>query len=169
MSDPDEREEQGGIPDGGLSLGGLGAGGFDTSLGGAEPPAAPAGEAPEPAAGGELPLSRGALLAFRKSGGLRFSSRGVVVLRSGWVEPLPGTEGRRRHITAEALAVLERLLLTSGLTRVSHQKRKPTPDGYSYEIAAHVAGKPRFVELNDPVPDEQERLVRVLNRLLPQG
>src|SRR5687768_16412572 len=129
MSDPEEREEQGGIPEGGLSLGGLGAGEFDTSLGGAEQPIDEA-----------LPLSRGALLAFRKSGGLRFSSRGVVVLRSGWVEPLAGTEGRRRHITPEALAVLERLLLTSGLTRVSHQKRKPTPDGYSYEIAAHVGG-----------------------------
>jgi hypothetical protein len=165
MSDPEEREEQGGIPDGGLDLGGLRSGGFDSTLGGAEPPAE---EAPEQAAGEELPLSRGALLAFRKSGGLRFSSRGIMVLRSGWVEPLPGTEGRRRHITAEALAVLERLLLTSGLTRVSHRKRKPTPDGYSYEIAAHVGGKPRYVELQDPVPDEQERLVRVLNRLLPR-
>jgi hypothetical protein len=159
MSDPDEREEQGGIPEEGLSLGGLRAGGFDTSLGG-EPAEQQGGEA--------LPLSRGALVAFRKSGGLRFSSLGVVVLRSGWVEPQPGSEGRRRHITPEALAVLERLILTSGLTRVSHQKRRPTPDGYSYEIAAHVAGRPRFVELSDPVPDEQERLVRVLSRLLPR-
>ena len=159
MSDPDEREEQGGIPEGGLSLGGLRAGGFDTSLGGA----------PQQHQGEGLPLSRGALVAFRKSGGLRFSSRGIVVLRSGWVEPLPGTEGRRRHITPEALAVLERLILTSGLTRVSHRKGRATPDGYSYEIAAHVGGRPRHVELDDPVPDEQERLVRVLNRLLPQG
>jgi hypothetical protein len=166
MSDPDEGEEQGGIPEEGLSLGGLRAGGFDTSLGG-EPPAPSADEAPEREASEELPLARGALVAFRKSGGLRFSSRGIVVLRSGWVEPLPGVDGRRRHITPEALAVLERLILTSGLTRASHRKRKATPDGYSYEIAAHVAGKPRYAELDDPVPDEQERLVRVLNRLLP--
>ncbi len=160
MSDPEEREEQSGIPEGGLSLGGLREGEFDTTLGGSAGQEQPTAEA--------LPLPRSALLAFRKSGGLRFSSRGIVVLRSGWVEPLPGTEGRRRHITPEALAVLERLLLTSGLTRVSQQQRQPTPDGYSYEIAAHLGGRPRYVELYDPVPAEQERLVRVLNRLLPR-
>jgi hypothetical protein len=155
MSDPEEQRDRKGLPPGGLSLGGLGAGEFDSSLGGA---GGPADEG--------LALPRGALVAFRKSGGLRFTSRGVVVTRAGWVEPLPGTEGRRRRIAPDALAALERLLLRSGLTRVE-QAAPATRDGYSYEIAAHLAGRERVVELSDPVPAEQARLVRALTRLLP--
>lgn len=157
MSDHEEKERAG-LPPGGLPLGGLAAGGFDSSLGGDE--AAPAG--------GPLELPRGALVAFRKSGGLRFSSRGVVVTRGGWVEPMAGTAGRRRHITPEALAVLERLILRSGLTRVGQGPAPATRDGFAYEIAAHVAGRARSVELHDPVPEGQERLVQVLTRLLPR-
>lgn len=164
MSDPDEQDGTGPLPPGGLSLGGLGAD-ADRSLNAGDetpPPEEPAGDE-------ALALPRGALVAFRKSGGLRFSSRAIVVRRSGWVEPMAGTPGRRRRITEEALATLERLLLQSGLTRVSHRKGRGTADGYSYEIAAHLAGKERQLTLDDPVPAEQERLVRVLQRLLPGG
>lgn len=169
MSDSDEQKQQSGLPPGGFSLGGLKPGEFDTSLSGEA-----AGEEehartyPGQVPGEErLALPRGALVAFRKSGGMRFTSRGVVVTKSGWIEPMEGTSGRRRHLTPEALAVLERLLLQSGLTRVSQQAAGATRDGYAYEIAAHVGGKVRSVELHDPVPEEQRRLVRVLNRLLP--
>jgi hypothetical protein len=164
MSDSDQRDPQSGLPPGGLDLGGLGADDVDRTLGepaAAEPPEAPAD--PE-----RLALPRSALVAFRKSGGFRFTSRGVTVTRTGWVEPLEGTPGRRRHMTDEALATLERLLLQSGLTRAGLRKDSATRDGYSYEIAARVGGKLRHVELSDPVPDEQERLVRVLSRLLPR-
>ncbi|GAB4428101.1 MAG: hypothetical protein OHK0015_10700 [Chloroflexi bacterium OHK40] len=160
MSDPEERENQTGLPPGGFSLGGAASGEYEGSLKPAEPDAGQANAE-------QLALPRGGLVAFRKSGGLRFSSRGIVVRRSGWVEPLEGTPGRRRHMTDEALRVLERLLLQSGLTRVSHRKRQATPDGYSYEITARVGGRLCQVTLDDPVPAEQERLVRVLNRLLP--
>lgn len=156
MSDPEEQRDAAGLPPGGLSLGGLGAGSFDTTLGGP-------GQA-----GAGLTLGRGDLVAFRKSGGLRFSSRGVVVTRGGWVEPLDGAPGRRRHLTPAALAVLERLLLRSGLTRAPRAAGGATRDGFAYEIAARVGGAVRAVELSDPVPAEQERLVRVLSRLLPE-
>lgn len=153
----DEQNNQGGLPPGGLSLGGLKPGEFDTSLGGDETP--PAEE--------RLALPRGALVAFRKSGGMRFSSRGVVVTRSGWVEPMAGTPGRRRRITPGARAALERLLLQSGLSRAGQPAAGATRDGYAYEIAARVGAKVRSVELHDPVPEDQRRLVRVLSRLLP--
>jgi hypothetical protein len=120
MSDPEERDQQTGLPPDGLSLGGLGADDVDRTLGTGDV-APPDDEA--------LALPRGALVAFRKSGGLRFSSRGIVVRQSGWVEPMEGTPGRKRRITAEALATLERLLLQSGLTRVSHRKGRATRDG----------------------------------------
>ena len=162
MSDPEEQHEPPSLPTGGFSLGGLGAAGFDHSL--SDDPYAPTPTPDDEA----LALPHAALVAFRKSGGMRFSSRGVLVSRTGWVEPLEGTAGRKRRITDEALSTLERLLLQSGLTRVSHRKRKATPDGYSYEIAARVGGKLRQVTLDDPVPEAQERLVRVLQRLLPR-
>lgn len=166
MSDPDEQEQTGGLPPGGFSLGGL-SGEADRSLNAGD------GEletsAPDASTGDEaLELPRGALVAFRKSGGLRFSSRGIVVGRGGWVEPMEGTVGRKRRITDEALATLERLLLQGGLARASYRKRSATPDGYAYELTARVAGKLRRVTLEDPLPDEQERLVRVLQRLLPK-
>lgn len=165
MSDSDERDKQSGLPPGGLSLGGLGADDVDRSLGAEPEPEAEATDVP--ADPEQLALPRGALVAFRKSGGLRFSSRGVTVTRTGWIEPMEGTAGRRRHMTPEALTTLERLLLQSGLTRAGLRKAGATRDGYSYEIAARVGGKLRHVELSDPVPEEQERLVRVLSRLLP--
>jgi hypothetical protein len=164
MSDPDKRDQRSGLPEGGLSLGGRGEGDFDTSLNTPEEPAAPP---PDDAGEEQLALPRNALVAFRKSGGLRFSSRGIVVLRNGWVEPEQGTEGRRRHMSDDAMAILERLILSSGLTRISHRKHKATPDGYAYEIAARIGGKLRNVELQDPIPAEQEKLLRVLSRLLP--
>jgi hypothetical protein len=151
-------DEQSGLPPGGLNLGDLSADDVDRSLG------AGPDEGADPEA---LELPRSALLAFRKSGGLRFTSRGILVTRTGWVEPLEGSRGRRRHMTPEALATLERLLLQSGLTRLPANQSGATRDGYSYEIAARVGGKLRRIELSDPVPDQQERLVRVLNRLLP--
>jgi hypothetical protein len=164
MSNPEDEQGAAGLPPGGISLGGLRGGEFDTSLTGGEAP-----QAPElPADDERLGLPRGALVAFRKSGGLRFTSRGVVVTRRGWVEPLSGTPGRRRRITDEALATLERLLLQSGLARLEKRPRSATRDGYAYEIAAHVGGRLRQVELTDPVPAEDERLVRALTRLLPR-
>lgn len=159
MSDPEEEREQPAIPAAGIPLGGLAAGAYDTTLGDTRP-----AEAAPP---GELTLPGGALVAFRKSGGLRFSSRGVVVYRNGWVVPLAGSAGRARHLKADALQVLERLILRSGLARVPASSAGATRDGYSYEIVARVGGKLYQVELSDPVPAAQARLVQVLTRLLP--
>ena len=172
MSDPHEPEQR---PEGqpeefpaaGVSLGGLGAGGFDTSLrvgedGGEQEGAPPPEE-------GRLELPRGALVAFRKSGGLRFTSRGFVVYRSGWVVPLEGTEGRRRHMTPDARDALEALLLRSGMSRQSHRKARGTRDGYAYEIVAHYGGRIRHTEVEDgAIPDDLRRLIDVLQRLMPR-
>lgn len=159
MSDPEEEREQPAIPAAGIPLGELAAGTYDTTLGTAQPAGAPAP--------GDLTLPGGALVAFRKSGGLRFSSRGVVVYRNGWVVPLAGTEGQRRHLRPGARRALAGLILRSGLTRVPVRSDSATRDGYSYEIVARVGGRLRSVELSDPVPAAQARLVQVLTRLLP--
>lgn len=182
MSDPQEPEqqpeEQPAFPTAGVSLGGLGAGEYDTSLRadeddgleaeGAELGAPPATSAPSDEE--RLGLPRGGLVAFRKSGGLRFTSRGFVVYRSGWVIPLEGTAGRPRHMTAEALEALEAMLLRSGMSRKHHQKTRGTRDGYAYEITARYGGRTRYAEAEDgAIPDELRRLIEVLQRLMPRA
>ncbi|NTU77890.1 MAG: hypothetical protein HGA45_00565 [Chloroflexales bacterium] len=180
MSDTEEPEQRPALPPEGVSLGRLSAGGFDSSLkAGAD--AAPegewredAGEAPPvaeiPADEDRLGLPRGGLAAFRKSGGMRFSSRGFVVFRSGWVVPLTGTSGRPRRITDEAIEALEALILRGGLSRTRRRKAKGSPDGYSYEITARYGGRTRHAEAADgAIPEELGRLIEVLQRLMPGG
>lgn len=181
MSDPNQPEERPAFPAAGISLGGLGADGFDTSLSGAdddeatglEAEGAEPGKPPRasvPSDEDKLALPRYGLVAFRKSGGLRFTSRGFVVYRSGWVVPLEGTDGRPRHMTAEALAALEAMLLRSGMSRKHHRKTTGTRDGYFYEITARYGGRTRYAEAEDgTIPDELRRLIEVLQRLMPLG
>lgn len=179
MSDPQEPEQQPSLPPGGLSLGGLGAGEYDTSLragadeeDGLEAEGAETGAPPRASVPGDeerLALPRGGLVAFRKSGGLRFTSRGIVVYRSGWVVPLEGTEGRPRHMTAEAREALEALILRSGMSRKHHQKTRGARDGYAYEITARYGGRTRYAEAEDgAIPDGLRRLIEVLQRLMPR-
>jgi hypothetical protein len=177
MSDPDEPKPRG-FPAEGVSLGGLGADGYDRSLtpgdedAGLEPEGEGPGRPPAARPGDEddLALPRGGLVAFRKSGGLRFTSRGITVYRTGWVVPLEGTEGRPRHMTDEALQALEALLLHSGMSRRRHEKAAGSRDGYYYEITARYGGRTRYAEVADgAIPEELRRLIDVLQRLMPKG
>lgn len=154
----DETEEPA-VPPEGIKLGGALAGGYDTRLS--------ASRAPEGADEDRLRLPRNGLIAYRKSGGLRFTSRAIIVYRNGWVMPLDGAEGRPRRLGPAALARLEGLILRSELTRVPRNTRSATRDGYSYEIVTRIGRQEYAVELSDPVPAAQARLVAMLNALLP--
>lgn len=155
MSDPTQPEEQPGPPPSGFALGGLGAGEHDTSL------------SPPPPAAADLPLPRDALLAFRKSGGLRFSSRAIVVYRNGWVVPADGGRGRPRHLGVAALAKLARQALRSGLARHTPAGARQPPDGSAYEIAARIGSRVRRAEVMDgSIPPDLAPLIRALSRLL---
>lgn len=141
-----------GVPEGGFDLGGLAAGEADTSL-----------------SAEELALPRGALVAFRKSGGLRFSSRSCVVYRSGRVERA-SLEGPARptYLSRHEIARLRHLLLRARLASWERLRPAPSPDGYSYEIVARFGTNVRRVELADGhIPHAIEPLVRSLSRLLP--
>jgi len=156
MSDETEKPA---LPAEGLKLGGALSGGYDTRLS--------ESRAPEGADEDRLRLPRNALIAYRKSGGLRFTSRGVIVYRNGWVMPLDGVAGRPRRLGPAALARLEGLILRSELTRTPQRTPGATRDGYSYAIVTRIGRREHAVELNDPVPAAQARLVRALNALLP--
>lgn len=158
MSDPNRPEEQPGPPPSGLALGGLGAGAYDTSL-----------RQPAPAAD-DLSLPRGALLAFRKSGGLRFRSRTIIVFRSGWVLQSSCAEDVLRHLGDDALAKLARLALRSGLSRQRPAGTRHAPDGHTYEIAARIGRHVRRAEaLDGSIPADLAALIRALSRLLPSA
>jgi hypothetical protein len=188
MSDPNEEQPR--LPASGISLGGLGAGEYDRSLRAGEGEDAEADGADREDEGADLEdegaeagapparsvaadeekltLPRNGLVAFRKSGGLRFTSRGFVVYRSGWVVPLEGTGGRPRHMTEAAREAVEALLLRSGMSR-THRKRSGGGDGYAYEITARYGGRTRYAEFHDgAIPEEMRRLVEVLQRLMPK-
>lgn len=164
MSDTDEMGGwPEGMPAGGFDLGGLAAGEADTTLG--------ARDRAEPPAEDELlAVPRGALVAFRKSGGMRFTSRSCVVYRSGRVERSSTATGPARptRLSPAEMARLRHLLLRARLASWERERPGPTPDGYSYEIAARYGSTTRRVELADPhIPDAIDPLVRALTKLLP--
>ncbi|MCX7791655.1 MAG: hypothetical protein N2378_13525 [Chloroflexaceae bacterium] len=142
----------------GIKLSGALAGGHDTRLSEAQ--------ASEGADEDRLRLPRNGLIAYRKSGGLRFTSRAIIVYRNGRVLPLDDGEGRPRRLGPAALARLKGLILRGELTRAPQDKRSATRDGYSYEIVTRIGRRECAVELSDPVPAAQARLVRALNGLL---
>jgi hypothetical protein len=152
MSDPHTPDEQPDLPHEGLALG---AGEHDTGLG--------------PSADDELPAPRDALVAFRKSGGMRFTSRAIVVYRNGWVVPIEGTEGARpRHLGAEAMARLSRLVLRSGLARHRPAGVLQPPDRYAYAIVAYVGRSlRRAAAVDGAIPADLAPLIAALSRLLP--
>jgi hypothetical protein len=156
MSDPNQPGDHPGPPPSGFALGdAVGAGEYDTSL--SQP--APTGDG--------LIVPRDALLAFRKSGGLRFSSRAIVVYRNGWVVPSEGAVGKRRYLGDDALAKLANLALRSGLARHKSTGMRQPPDSYAYAIAVRIGRRVRRAEVTDgSIPAELAALIRTLSRLL---
>jgi hypothetical protein len=150
-------EEQGqpkGLPPEGFALGGVGEGGFDTSLG-AQP--VPDG----------LSLPRGALIAVRKSGGQRFSSREIVVYRNGVAMYRTLAQGSREregiaHLNEAEMARLDRLIRRARLLRQTTPGR-PDPDGFSYEVVARLGNRLRACEFSSVnVAVQRERLITFL-------
>ena len=174
MPNPEESEQRPAPPPTGLALSGLAASDVDRTLkADAEPTDAPLEVAappipPTPANDDQLALPRGGLVALRKSGGLRFSSRGCVVFRNGWVVPLAGTAGNPHRITDVACTELEALLQRSGMSR-SLRKARATPDGYAYELTARYAGRTRYAEAMDgAIPPALGELIEALQRVLAE-
>jgi len=128
-----------------------------------------------------LRLPKGAFVAMRKSGGLRFSSRLLIVLRDGRIvrsveagavdaEGDRRSKARRRpsRLTREQISQLRITLARSDLDRVRQSGRAAqNPDAYAYEIVARVGRKVQSVELLDgSIPEALQPLVRGLNGYL---
>ena len=117
-----------------------------------------------------LKLPRGTCLAYRQSGGLRFSTREVIVYNNGRViarrhSKLGASEGSRR-ITAEEVAALKELIAQSGLLELPQPIGRQSPDGYAYELIARIGRRSRSIEFFDgSIPPELQPLLARLKTL----
>ena len=121
-----------------------------------------------------MELPKGALIAFRKSGGLKFSSREVVVYPDGRVThdggdtaKSPLTRAARRMSDAQVMR-LRRMLDQTNFFGMRPPQSQPDPDGFVIEISARLGGKNNHVEVNaSGMPGALTALVEQLTLLLP--
>lgn len=149
-------------------------------------PTRPARKAPQPetpVAGGppettdeDLTLPPGAWLALRRSGGLLFSSREVVVYPDGRVDSAtvgggrPAGVGQPRMLTAPQLAALRRAVAGIDFGRLLPSSRRQPPDTYAYELVVREGRTTHAVEVFDgAIPEALAPLIRQLGRLLAAG
>ena len=118
-----------------------------------------------------LKLPRGAFIAFQQSGGLRFSTRGLIVYRDGRVvsrrQGKLSVKGQARRITLEEVANLQETIAHSGLEKLSGSIGRPSPDGYAYELIARVGRKSKAIEFFDgSIPSAMQPLLSQLKALM---
>ncbi len=115
--------------------------------------------------GDRLSIPEGGLVAMRRSGGLRFTSRTVVVFRDGRVTSQdrtgPPTE---RMLDDQELAALYRALEDAFEELPAASTGRQNPDAYAYELVADLEGTEHSAEVFDGnMPKEIERLIRLLS------
>lgn len=139
-------------------LGSLGGGPADTSL--SEPEDAP------------LALPKGALVAMRKSGGLRFTSRTIVVHRDGQVSVQSSARSRSlkppARLNKEQLSALKRSVAKSMNAATAKSIGRQNPDAYAYEIVARANRGVVATEVYDgSIPASMAGLIKELSQHLP--
>ncbi len=151
-------------------LGKIPGGGFDREL---EPTPQSTHEAQpsQPPAEDKLELPDDALVAMRRSGGLRFTSVEVIVYVDGRVTveggAIPGmTEAPpARKLSDDELAALYRALDEANLQDLPAGPGAQNPDAYVYEIAARTASRTYATELSDGgIPTPLVPLIRLLTQ-----
>jgi hypothetical protein len=120
-----------------------------------------------------LSLPRGAFVAFQQSGGLRFSTRGLIVYRDGRViirrQGKLGAKAESRRITLEEVANLQETIARSSLEELSGSIGRPSPDGYAYELIARVGRRSQAVEFFDgSIPAQVKPLLKALKQLFAE-
>lgn len=120
-----------------------------------------------------LSLPPGALVALRKSGGLVFRSREIVVYGDGRVETSAVGGGRAASagaghtLSGTGLAALRRALGRIDFDQLPATVGNQRPDSFVYEIAALVGGATRTAEVAEgQIPATVAPLIRQLNQLL---
>jgi hypothetical protein len=118
-----------------------------------------------------LQLPKGALIAFRKSGGLKFSSREIAIYPDGRVSSsgtdLPKQAGTPPKLSDAPIVELRRMLEQVSFLRLKSAGGQQPPDSYAYEIVAQMDGKTNYVEVFDgKMPEALTPLIQRLTKLL---
>lgn len=164
MTDEKKDSNLASIPEGGR------AAKLDSDQTTAAPPAKPATPKLE-----KLRLPQGALIAYRKSGGFKFSSREIVIYPDGRVSfggPDLSKEAyarAARKLNDGQIARLRKTLDQVGFFRTPSAPGSQPPDSIAYEIIARVANRSNYVEVFDgSIPDSLMPLLHQLNALMPK-
>ncbi|MBK9714080.1 MAG: hypothetical protein IPO81_22670 [Kouleothrix sp.] len=135
-------------------------------------PAPPPPSADDPE---QLTLPRGALVAMRKSGGLSFSSREIVVFRDGRVAYRRSgaaghaPAGEPTRLTAAQLDDLLAALRAVDFARLAPAAGGQPPDRFAYEIVARPRRRIKVAEVFDgSIPETVAPLIRQLRALMPE-
>ncbi len=121
-----------------------------------------------------LKLPRGGFIAFRKSGGIHFSTREVVVYPDGRVaydaRGVPQKEyNRLRRALNDAQIISLRKLLDQTNFWKAESGGQQNPDAFAYEIAARLGTRSNEVQVFDgSVPENLKPLIERLTKLLPE-
>jgi len=118
----------------------------------------------------QLQLPPGVFIAFRQSGGLRFSTREMMVYDDGQViarrQGQPGTSEGSRRITPAEVSELKELIEQSGFFGLPQPIGRQSPDGYAYELIARIDRKSLSIEFFDgSIPPEIQPLLAQLKSL----
>jgi hypothetical protein len=118
-----------------------------------------------------LKLPRQALIAFRKSGGLHFNTREVIVYNDGRViSHLQGKFGREESgqcVSLGEVAGLKETIVQSGFFELPRSIGRPSPDGYAYELIARLGRRTKAIEFFDgSIPSELSLLLGQLKFLM---
>jgi len=134
-----------------------------------------AAEAPREPAPADEPLARprGALVAMRKSGGIRFSWRLVVVRQDGRVIYKSNQLGAPSE--AQAIGQLQpeqldelRAAIAGADFATAPAGARQNPDAFAYEIIARVGRRNRSAEaFQGSIPAGLQQLIRQLDALMP--
>lgn len=121
-----------------------------------------------------LRLPRGAFLALRKSGGLHFSARALVLYPDGRASyderGVPQKEYNRlpRVLNDGQVLSLRKLLDQTNFWR-AESSGEQNPDAFAYEIAARLGQRSNNIQVFDgSIPDKLKPLLERLTPLLPR-
>lgn len=122
-----------------------------------------------------LQLPKGALIAFRKSGGASASAREIVLYPDGRVSfggPDLGKEMYAhvpRKMNDAQIARLRKTLDHANFFRMSSAQGEPPPDAFAYEIVARAGNRVNAVHVFDgAIPDALTPLLQQLRALMPK-
>lgn len=122
-----------------------------------------------------LQLPKGALIAFRKSGGAPASAREIVLYPDGRVSfggPDLGKEMYAhvpRKMNDAQIARLRKTLEHANFFRMSSAQGDPPPDASAYEIVARAGNRVNSVTVFDgAIPDTLTPLLQQLSALMPK-